>query len=123
MIVRFTASARADIQNIFDYIAKDNPQVARRVVLTIEKSAYRLGDFPLSGRIGVIESTRELVLSRLPFIVVTDSTVDILGIFHAAQDRPRGGSWAQRPHDSDNNRAVDPLNRHAHIPNRARALS
>jgi hypothetical protein len=31
----------------------------------------------------------------LPFIVVyqvTDSTVGILGIFHAAQDRPRGGS-------------------------------
>lgn len=94
MIVRFTASARADIQAIFDYIANDNPHVARRVILAIEQGTHRLGRFPLSGRIGAIESTRELIIPRLPFIVVyrvMDTTVDIVGVFHAAQDRPRGG--------------------------------
>ena len=95
MIVRFTASAQADIQAIFDYIAKDNPYVARRVVLAIEQATSRLGPFPLSGRIGAVESTRELVIPRLPFIVVycvTDLTVDIVSVFHATQNRPRGGS-------------------------------
>jgi plasmid stabilization system protein ParE len=70
MIVRFTASAQADIQAIFDFIAKDNPHVARRVVSAIEQSTERLRYFPLSGRIGAVASTRELVISRLPFIVV-----------------------------------------------------
>jgi toxin ParE1/3/4 len=81
-------------RTFFDYIAKDNPNVARRVVLAIEQATSRLGRFPFSGRIGVVESTRELVMPRLPFIIVyrvTDATVDIIGVFHAAQDRPRGG--------------------------------
>lgn len=38
MIVRFTDTAQADIQTIFDFIAKDNPNMARRVVSTIEES-------------------------------------------------------------------------------------
>jgi len=95
MIIRFTASAQADIQTIFDNIAKDNPYVARRVVLAIEQATSRLGRFPLSGRIGAVKSTRELVMPRLPFIVVyrvTEATIDIIGVFHAAQNRPRGGS-------------------------------
>ena len=93
MIVRFTASAQADIQSIFDYIARDNPFVARRVVSDIEQATHRLGRFPLSGRIGAVESTRELVIPRLPFIVVYrvgEANIDIIAVFHAAQDRPRG---------------------------------
>ena len=93
MIVRFTASAQADIQAIFDYIARDNPLVARRVVSEIEIATDRLQRFPLSGRIGAVEATRELVMSRLPFIViyrVAQTTIDIIAVFHAAQDRPRG---------------------------------
>jgi toxin ParE1/3/4 len=93
MIVRFTTSAQADIQAIFDYIARDNPLVARRVVSEIELATERLGRFPLSGRIGAVGTTRELVMSRLPFIVVyqiAETTIDVIAVFHAAQDRPRG---------------------------------
>jgi toxin ParE1/3/4 len=93
MIVHFAASAQADIQAIFDYIARDNPLIARRVVSEIEQATNRLRQFPFSGRVGAVESTRELVIARLPFIVVYrvgDSSVDVIAVFHAARDLPRG---------------------------------
>jgi toxin ParE1/3/4 len=92
MIVRFSRAAQADIQNIYDYIASENPIAARSVVIAIERATVRLEQFPLSGRKGATESTRELVVSRLPYIVVyvaTETDVEIVAVFHAAQDKPR----------------------------------
>jgi toxin ParE1/3/4 len=92
MIVRFSTAARADIQSIYDYIAQENPIAAARVVATIETATSRLSMFPLSGRTGAIEGTRELIVSRLPYIVVYRAmaeTVVIIAVFHAAQDKPR----------------------------------
>jgi toxin ParE1/3/4 len=92
MIVRFSAAARADIQSIHDYITQENPRIAAHVVGIIEKSTQRLAMFPLSGRRGTIETTRELVIPRLPYIVVyrlAEKTVEIIAVFHAAQDKPR----------------------------------
>ena len=53
----------------------------------------RLADFQLSGRRGAVDGTRELVVSRLPFIAVyrvMEAYVEIVAVFHAAQDKPRG---------------------------------
>ena len=50
-----------------------------------------LGSFPRRGRKGRIESTRELVFARLPYIVVyriQDQDLEILRIYHGAQDWP-----------------------------------
>ena len=93
MIVRFSTAARADIQSIFDYIALENPSAAARVVGRIEQSTLRLCPFPLSGRTGAVAGTRELVVSRLPYIAVyrvLSDCVEIIAVFHAAQDKPRG---------------------------------
>jgi toxin ParE1/3/4 len=46
---------------------------------------------PHRGRIGREEGTRELVFTRLPYIVayrIKEQTVEVLHIFHGAQDRP-----------------------------------
>jgi plasmid stabilization system protein ParE len=46
---------------------------------------------PRLGRLGREEGTRELVLSRLPYIVayrIKEQAVEILHIFHGAQNRP-----------------------------------
>ena len=93
MILRFSIEAQADIQSIFDFIARDNPASAGRVVTTIEQATQRLANFPLSGRRGAVETTRELVIPRLPYIVVyrlADDRVEIIAVFHAARDFPRG---------------------------------
>ena len=94
MIIRFSREAKADIQSIFGYIARDNPLIAARVVSEIEISTRRLALFPLSGRSGVVPTTRELVVPRLPYIAiyrVNDDAVEIIAVFHAAQNKPRGG--------------------------------
>ena len=93
MIVRFRQAARADIAAIHEYISRDNPIAARQVVAAIERATDRLSQFPHSGRIGAVETTRELVVPRLPFIAVyrvTAEAVEIITVFNAAEDRRRG---------------------------------
>jgi len=46
---------------------------------------------PLSGGVGRIDGTREAVVPRTPYIVVyrvSEETIDILGIWHAARQWP-----------------------------------
>jgi toxin ParE1/3/4 len=93
MRVSFSRAAQNDIQSIFDYILPENPAAARRVVAAIESATIRLQDFPLSGRIGAVGGTRELVITQLPYIVVYQvhqDFVEIVAVFHAAQNKPRG---------------------------------
>ncbi len=95
MIVRFSPAAKGDIQSIYDYIANADGAAAARVVAAIESATDRLALFPLMGRVGSVASTRELVVPRLPYIVVyriADDELQIIAVFHAAQDLPRGGS-------------------------------
>jgi toxin ParE1/3/4 len=92
MKVSFTEAARRDIAAIYDYISRDNPEAAKRVIAAIERATDRLSPFPFSGRIGAVEATRELVIPGLPIGVysVTEDAVEIIAVFHAKQDRPRG---------------------------------
>ena len=61
-----------------------------KTVRTIFERVEQLVTFPHRGRMGREEDTRELVLAPLPYIVVyrvKDSAVEILHIYHGAQDR------------------------------------
>lgn len=42
MKLRYTPRAKLDIAEIHDYIAQDNPQAAKRVILLIRKAAESL---------------------------------------------------------------------------------
>ena len=45
----FHTAALADLQNVYDYIAKDNPTIAVTVIARIKSSLDRLTLFPRSG--------------------------------------------------------------------------
>ncbi len=93
MTVRYSIAARADIQSIHNYIAQENWSIAARAIGIIEQAISRLELFPLSGRTGKVEGTRELVVPRLPYIAVyrvIADTVEIIAVFHASQNKPRG---------------------------------
>ena len=47
MRVRFTATAFAELKEIHDYIAEDNPTAANAVVLRVEQLIARIAEFPL----------------------------------------------------------------------------
>jgi toxin ParE1/3/4 len=74
-----------------DYIAGDNPQAALGQLNAIEQQVQILKDHPALGRPGRVAGTRELVISRTPFILVyriDDDAIRILRFLHGARQWP-----------------------------------
>jgi toxin ParE1/3/4 len=90
MNIRRTEEATASLEQISLYIADDNLEAAFKTVNVIYERIEQLVVFPNLGRLGREEGTRELILSPTPYIVtyrVRESAVEILEIWHGAQDR------------------------------------
>ena len=88
MRIEWSAFALADREEIFDYIEADNPQAAATVDKRISDRIKTLRRLPRSGRTGRVEGTRELVISRTPYIVaykITDDAVRILRVLHTSR--------------------------------------
>lgn len=91
MIVVFTNAARADLEEIHAYIARESVERAQDVVAIIQLATERLAIFPESGRPGRRRDTRELVLHRLPYILpyrVIGDRVMILRVQHTSSQWP-----------------------------------
>jgi toxin ParE1/3/4 len=87
--LRWLRSGTRSLRLVHARIALDNPEAARAVVERIESAIAHLSAFPLSGRAGHVEGTRELIIPGLPYIViyrVGAEFVEILRVFHASQD-------------------------------------
>ena len=91
--LRFSARARSQLVSIQAYIDERNPVAAARVGVAIRDAAERLRYFPLAGRAGLSNGTREWVVRGLPYILVYEvgisaaNEVMVLGVFHCAQNR------------------------------------
>ncbi len=90
MIILWLTSAQRDLEALTDYISEDNPSSALDVFNTIKKSIEKLKAYPFVGREGRVEMTRELIVPRLPYIVVYSVTKDIriLAVLHASRKWP-----------------------------------
>lgn len=89
---RFSERTIRSLTSIWDHISKDSPKVASRVVGRIVESALRLEQFPLSGRVGRIKGTRELVVPGLPYIILyraVDDAVLISSVIHTSRKWPK----------------------------------
>jgi toxin ParE1/3/4 len=79
------------LEAIGDYIARENPAAAARIVERILAHVDALGTHPHLGRPGRIADTRELVVPGTPFVVpyrVRDERVEVLSVFHGARRWP-----------------------------------
>ena len=88
MIVRWTSPAAEDLRQIARFIRRDNPTAARHVAKILFDAANELDSFPNRGRIA---GTRELIFPGWPYILVYEvrkKTVEILHIYHGAQNWP-----------------------------------
>jgi addiction module RelE/StbE family toxin len=86
--LEWSAWARADREAIFDYIEADNPRAAVAVDKRLADRVRTLRRLPWSGRPGRVEGTRELVISRTPYIVayrVVGDTVRVLRVLHSSR--------------------------------------
>jgi addiction module RelE/StbE family toxin len=91
MRLRWTPAAADDLEVIGDYLTQHLPSFAQSTIFEIYQAILTLRSTPFRGRPGREEGTRELVLPRLPYIVVyrvKENDVEILHIFHGAQHRP-----------------------------------
>ena len=92
MKVTFEPAARDELDQIFAWIAQDNPRAASEMIARIEQKVMRLANPELAhmGRPGLVEGTRELV--EWPYIIVYKADEDraeivIVSVVHGAQDR------------------------------------
>lgn len=90
MRLRWTPAAAEDLEHIKDYLSEHHPQFAQSTIVELYESIRALKTSPRLGRVGREEGTRELVLTRLPYIVayrIREQAVEVLHIFHGAQNR------------------------------------
>jgi toxin ParE1/3/4 len=91
-MIEWTEQAIRQLDQAHDYIALSNSEeVATRITLPIVNSVEHLAAFPMSGRAGRVPGTRELVISRTPFIAayaVEKARIVILAVYHGAQHWP-----------------------------------
>lgn len=90
MNVRYSARARAQIEQIHDYIAKRNAAAARVVVTYIRRAVSLLASYPQLGRVTDEKNVRILVVPRFPYVVffkANKKEILILTVMHAAQER------------------------------------
>lgn len=92
MRVTYASAARRDLDAIIDYISLEDRAAAERVFYAISDSVSRLGDYPNMGHAGRVPDTRELSVTRPPYIVVYEvsaEVVTVLAVFHGARDLAR----------------------------------
>lgn len=91
MEVRWLRKALRNLESVHNYISQDNPEAARNMVKKIQTGVSQLAQFPLMGRFGRVEGTRELVIANSPYVVVyrlKDDVVEILRVLHSARRFP-----------------------------------
>ncbi len=88
MLIKWTKTALASLDEIASFIAKDNPTRATSFVLELQAAVTKLQAHPGMGRPGRVAGTRALVLHKnyLAIYRVRGDDVEILRLHHAARN-------------------------------------
>jgi toxin ParE1/3/4 len=92
MKITFEPAAVEELEQIFNWIEKENPRSASAMIARIEAKIGRLAEpeFTYTGRPGLDPGTRELI--EYPYTIVYEVREEsweivVLSIVHGAQDR------------------------------------
>jgi plasmid stabilization system protein ParE len=91
MRVRWTPRARADLREISEYLDVHLPNFLQSTVVSLCEAIDSLFSSPYRGRPGREPGTRELVMTRIPYIVayrVRSYVVEVLHIHHTSRQWP-----------------------------------
>jgi toxin ParE1/3/4 len=91
MRIRWTPAAAADLQHISDYLKQYHARYRQPTLRKLYDTIRDLKNWPGRGRPGSEEGTREILFPPLPYVAVyrvTAQTIEVLRVYHAAQDRP-----------------------------------
>jgi len=92
--VVWTERASSWLQDIYDYIAEENPAAAKRTIEAIYNKAMLLSRFPELGyryERWADRNVRILLYGhyRIAYLIQSNGNIDIVGVFHAALDMDR----------------------------------
>jgi plasmid stabilization system protein ParE len=91
MKIAWLPQAINDLQGIRAYIAQHDAKAARRVAQKIRQTVQHLKAHPQLGRPADVENIRLMGVPTLPYFIpyrVNNDYIEILQVFHTAQDRP-----------------------------------
>jgi toxin ParE1/3/4 len=88
--IAWTNEALRWLEDIFEYIAADNPDAAHRTVEGIFDRVQSLAKYPELGH-RYLHSTRNVRILlyghyRIAYLITADASVNVLGVFHDALD-------------------------------------
>ena len=93
MLINWSKYAHADILETLTYFASiEDRETGQEIVDKLFASTNILESFPFSGKQGRIEGTRELVIPKLPYIliyrIISSDVVEIARVFHTSKSFP-----------------------------------
>lgn len=89
--IRYLSSAEKDIEDIFDYISRDNPSAASNILEKFDKTITKLASHPFLGiipndiRLKRLGYRMLIIDNYLVFYVVKKTTIQIRRIIHGAR--------------------------------------
>lgn len=86
----WSEEAEADLEQILDYIAYDNPSAAVRLKAEIDRFIQAAVEFPDTFRVGRAPGTREIVAHPNYIVVyrVSETRLEVVAVFHARRQYP-----------------------------------
>ncbi len=92
--LNWTIEAEIWLKDIHDFIARDNPLAARKIIDGIYKKVQTLRQFPEMGYKYRSESEGDIRILlyghyRIAYLLKGNTAIDILGVFHGALDIDR----------------------------------
>ena len=90
MKVYWTDTAEGHLDAIYDYIAQDSPEYAKRVVDRLTRRSHQIAEFPLSGRRVPeydIDQIREIIEGSYRIIYyINPDQIDVLAVIHGSMN-------------------------------------
>ena len=92
--IKWTEEAAKWLEDIYKYIAQDNPEAAVKVINRIYEKVQTLKDFPEMGYRYRSESDGEIRVLlyghyRIAYMIRNKTVLEILGVFHGALEIDR----------------------------------
>ncbi len=94
--VFWSRHALDDLKGAVSYIARDNPEAARKVALAIREAGHKLG-IRSTGRKGRVDGTFEKSVAGLPYIIAyavetaaEGEFIVVLHVIHTSRNWPQG---------------------------------
>ena len=85
--IRWLRLALDDLNELMEYIAKDNPEAATKVARQIWETTRMLSNHPAMGKPGRVPGTREMLATGTFYIIpyrVIANEIQILRVLHGA---------------------------------------